>query len=72
MCVYLRAKFEVSRVIIINFRQGVILPILSSPPPPPPPPQSKPRKTPPRLGLKPMNELWVKLIKLSVVGDYEH
>ena len=30
MCVYLRAKFQVSGIIATSFRQGVILP----PPPP--------------------------------------
>ena len=60
MCVYLRTKFEVSRVILMSFRQGVILRMAHSPPPPPP--KNKPLKTPPILGLKPMNELWVKLL----------
>ena len=36
MDVYLRAKFEVSNIILTSFRQEVILP-----PPPPPPPTSK-------------------------------
>ena len=44
MSVYLRAKFEVSSIILTSFRQGVILP-------PPPPPQNEPLKSPPRLGL---------------------
>ena len=44
MGVYLRAKFEVSGIILTGFRQGVILP-------PPPPPQNEPLKSPPRLGL---------------------
>ena len=35
-----------SSIILMSFRQGVI------PPPPPPSPQSKPLKSPPRLGLK--------------------
>ena len=35
MCVYLRAKFEVSSTIITSFRQGV--------------PQNEPPKSPPRL-----------------------
>ena len=44
MGLYLRAKFEVSSMIVTRFRQGVILL-------PPPPPQSEPLKSPPRLGL---------------------
>ena len=43
--VYLRAKFEISSIILTSFRQGVILP------PPPPLPQNEPLKKPPRLGL---------------------
>ena len=49
MGVYLRAKFEVSSIILTGFRQGGILP---------PPhththtPQNEPLKSPPRLGLK--------------------
>ena len=46
MSVYLRAKFEVSSVILTGFRNeggGVILPH--------PPPQNEPLKSPPRLGL---------------------
>ena len=43
MGVYLRAKFEVSSIILTSFRQGVILPS--------PPPQNEPLKSPPRLGL---------------------
>ena len=47
MGVYLRAKREVSSIILTGFRQrgggGVILP--------PPPPQNEPLKSPPRLGL---------------------
>ena len=46
MDVYLRAKFEVSSIILTSFRQVVILP-----PPPPPPPQNETIKSPPRLGL---------------------
>ena len=38
MCVYLRAKFEVSSIILTSFRQGVILP-------PSPQPQNKPLKS---------------------------
>ena len=43
MGVYLRAKFEISSIILTGFRQGVILPS--------PPPQNEPLKSPPRLGL---------------------
>ena len=48
MFVYLRTKFQVSKIILTSFRQGggVILP-----PPPQPPPQNEPLKSPPRLGL---------------------
>ena len=42
MYVYLRAKFEVSRIILTRFRLGIILPPAS------PLPQNKPRKSPPR------------------------
>ena len=42
MDVYLRAKFEVSSIILTSFR----------PPPHPPSPQNEPLKTLPRLGLK--------------------
>ena len=45
MCVYLRAKSEVSRIILTSFRQGVTLP------PPPPPLQNKPLKSPHKLGI---------------------
>ena len=46
MGVYLRAKFEVSSIIVTGFRQGVILA------PPPPTPQNEPLKSPFRLGLR--------------------
>ena len=49
MGVYVRAKFEVSSVILTSFRQrgrGVILP-----PTPLPPTQNEPLKNPPRLEL---------------------
>ena len=49
MCVYLRAKFEVSSVILTSFRQGVEICTTT---PPPPPPQNEPLKSPPRLGLR--------------------
>ena len=42
---YLRAKFEVSSVILTGFKQGVILPTPTSP-------QNEPLKSPPRLGIK--------------------
>ena len=49
MCVYLRAKCEVSRKIRTSFRwgRGGILP-----PTAPLPPQNEPLKSPPRLGLR--------------------
>ena len=50
MGVYLRAKFEVSSIILAGFRQGVILP--------PPPPQNEPLKSPPRLGLRNKKKKW--------------
>ena len=45
MDLYLRAKFQVCRISLTGFRQGVILH------PPPPPPQNKPLKSPRRLML---------------------
>ena len=52
MCLYLRAKFEVSSIILTSFRLGAIY----TPPPLPPlpltPPQNETLKSPPRLGLK--------------------
>ena len=45
MDVYVRAKFEISSIILTGFSQGVILP-------PPPIPQNEPLKSPPRLGLR--------------------
>ena len=47
MCVYLRAKFEVSSIILASFRQGAALGEIYLPPPS----QSEPLKNPPRLGL---------------------
>ena len=44
MGVYLRAKLEVSSIILTGFRLGELLPL--------PPPQNQPLKSPPRLGLK--------------------
>ena len=53
MCLYLRAKFEVSSIILTSFRLGAIY---TPPPPLPPrpltPPQNETLKSPPRLGLK--------------------
>ena len=48
MGVYLRAKFEVSSIILMGFRQGGGVNFC----PPPPQPQNEPLKSPPRLGLK--------------------
>ena len=52
MCLYLGARFQVSSIILISFKQGgsgegVILPH-----PRPPPPSNEPLKSPPRLELK--------------------
>ena len=47
MGVYVRAKFEVSSVILTSFRQRGIPPA-----PPPPPHQGEPLKSPPILRLK--------------------
>ena len=54
MGVYLRAKFEVSSIILTSFREGwggggVILPLSH-------PPQNEPLKIPPRLGLNDQNK----------------
>ena len=49
MGVYLRAKFEVSSIILTSFRQGVGV---NFTPPPLTSPQSEPLKSPPRLGLR--------------------
>ena len=46
MAVYLRAKFEVSSIILTGSRQGG-----SNFTSAPPPPQNEPLKSPPRLGL---------------------
>ena len=50
MCVYLRAKFEVSSVVLTSFRQGGVLGegggVI------PHPPQNEPLKSLSRLGLK--------------------
>ena len=45
MGVYLRAKFEVSSIILTSFRQGGNFAPLPSPP------QNEPLRSPPRLGL---------------------
>ena len=49
MGVYLRAKFEVSSIVLTSFRQGVGV---NFTPPPFTSPQSEPLKSPPRLGLR--------------------
>ena len=46
MCVYVRAKFEVSSIILTSFRQGVILP------PPLPPQNANPPKNPTQIRVK--------------------
>ena len=50
MGVYLRAKFEVSSIVLIGFRQGGNFT-------PPLPPQNEPLTSPTRLGLTPQEEL---------------
>ena len=58
MSVYLRAKFEVSSIILTSFRHGGIVP---------PPPQNEPLKSPPRLGLKFKEiEHFIQYIKFEV------
>ena len=42
MCVYLGAKFEVSRIILTSFEQ--VGDSLTTPSPPPPPPENEPLK----------------------------
>ena len=50
MCVYIRAKFQVSSIILTRFRQrGNFTPTH--------PPQNEPLKNPPRLGLKDLHML---------------
>ena len=44
MCVYLRAEFEVSSLILTSFRQRVQL--YPTPPPPPPAPATQNKQTP--------------------------
>ena len=55
MGVYLRAKFEVSSIILTSFRQGGGDNFM----PPLPPPQNEPLKGPPRLGLKTMKKFFI-------------
>ena len=52
MCVYLRATFHVSSIILTSFRQDEGGPILT----PPPSPQNESLKSPPRLGLSSLSE----------------
>ena len=52
MCVYLRATFHVSSIILTSFRQDEGGPILTSLPSP----QNEPLKSPPRLGLSSLSE----------------
>ena len=53
--VYLRAKFEVSSIILTSFRQGGNFT--------PPPPQNESLKSPPRLGLNSSKHLnWISLM----------
>ena len=65
MGVYLRAKFEVSSIILTSFRHEGEVVVLHPPPTPPtpPPPQNEPLKSPPRLGLN------VKRVKIDKSGD---
>ena len=50
ICVYLGTKFQVSSIILTSFRKGgVILPPIT---------QNEPLKSPPRLGLKPQQQMW--------------
>ena len=51
MGVYAHSKFEVHRIIVTGFRQGLILTPL-------PQPQNEPLKSPPRLGLGLPNTNW--------------
>ena len=53
MCMYLRAKFEVSSIILTSFRQGVSLHS------PHPPPQNEPIISPLRLGLSLMKNNYI-------------
>ena len=57
MGVYLRAKFEVSSIILTGFRRGGV----NSPNPPPLPPENEPLKSPPRLRLK-----------LVIISEYQN
>ena len=53
MCVYLRAKFKVSSIILTSFRQGVVLL-------PPPTLQNEPLKSQPKLGLNKLTSKYGK------------
>ena len=64
MGVYLRAKFEISSVIVTSFRQG------GNFTPPPTLPQNEPLKSPPRLGLRHLFQAVCGLVmKLLVIKN---
>ena len=59
MCLYLRSKFQVPRIILTSFRQGVILLPTS--------PQIEPLKGSPRLGLRKKLYCWFIPFKSNLV-----
>ena len=66
MGVYLRARFEVSSIILTSFRQGGDF----IPPPSPTPLQNEPLKHPPRLGLRHLFQaVCGSLMKLLVIKN---
>ena len=56
MCVYLRAKFEVSNIILMSFRQGVI----------PPPTSKRTPKMPTQISVKNIYYLTIWSLFISV------
>ena len=62
MGVYLRAKFDVSSIILTSFRQGVILAL---------PPQNELLKKPPRLGLMQISKIYFEMQYITKYYDVQ-